>query len=165
VHRCLAFCPAIRDACPLAAFTFCEQRCRTSLANDYCRVLEITGLDYGRYPQDTLDLMNTYRIEIEADVPLLRDGRPSYRSIPARRSSSFTGRKNKLDYYLYSTRVGGFSEWLLDTNDVDTDGAVAHASDSNILPYKINSDCKMMPVPSVARGIPARAQCCSWDNL
>uniref|UniRef100_A0A7S2HRY9 Uncharacterized protein n=1 Tax=Haptolina brevifila TaxID=156173 RepID=A0A7S2HRY9_9EUKA len=84
--------------------------------------------------------MNNFRLDSEAGVPLLRDGRPAYRSIPARRTSRFSIRKNKLDYYLYSTRVRGFSEWLLDTNDIDTDGAVAHASDSNILPYLVNSD-------------------------
>ena len=140
VHRCLAFCPAVRDSCPAAAFSHCEERCRTSLAGEYCRVLEIRGLQHSRYSEDVLDLINLYRIEAEADVPLLRDGRPSYRSIPARRSSTSGGRATKLDYYLYSTRVRGFNEWLLDTNDVDTDGATAHASDGNILPYKINSD-------------------------
>lgn len=145
VHRCLAFCPAIRDSCPLIASTYCEDRCRTTLANDYCRVLEITGLDAGRFPVETLDMMNKFRIEAEADEPLLRDGRPAYRSIPARRPSRFGGRSTKLDYFLYSTRIRGFNEWLLDTNDIDTDGAVAHASDSNILPYMINSDCTPPP--------------------
>jgi hypothetical protein len=69
----------------------------------------------------------------------LRNGRPYYRSIPARRPAG-SSRVNKLDYYLYSTRVRGFDEWLLDTNDVDVDGAEAHASDANLLPYRVNSD-------------------------
>ena len=80
VHRCLAFCPAIRDTCPAVAHQHCEDRCRTSLVPDYCRVIEIVGLEKRNYPQDTLDLLNLYRLEAEADVPLLRDGRPSYRS-------------------------------------------------------------------------------------
>jgi len=160
VHRCLAFCPAIRDSCPLIASTYCEDRCRTTLANDYCRVLEITGLDAGRFPVETLDMMNKFRIEAEADEPLLRDGRPAYRSIPARRPSRFGGRSTKLDYFLYSTRIRGFNEWLLDTNDIDTDGAVAHASDSNILPYMINSDWSVWwPQQSMWLGEPIRVTC------
>jgi hypothetical protein len=99
--------------------------------------------------------MNVYRIEEEADVPLLRDGRPAYRSIPARRASSASGRATKLDYYLYSTRIRGFDEWLLDTNDIESDGAIAHASDSNILPYRINSDCERTAAP------PAQATTCT----
>ena len=140
VHRCRAFCPAIRDACPAEALKHCEERCRTSLAPEYCGVIEIIGLQHSRYPEDTVDLMNLYRIEAEADVPLLRNGRPAYRAIPARRTSGSGGRATKLDYYLYSTRARGYDEWLLDTNDLDSDGAVAHASDGNIEPYRLNSD-------------------------
>jgi len=140
VHRCLTFCPAIRDTCPVAAHQHCEERCRTSLAPAFCRVIEVVGLATSRYEDDTLDMMNLYRLEAEADVPLLRDGRPSYRSIPARRTSG-SGRATKLDYYLYSTRRRGYSEWLLDTNDIEDDGAAAFASDANLEPYRINSDC------------------------
>ena len=41
---------------------------------------------------------------------------------------------------LYATTVRGYTEWLLDTNDIDTDGAAAVVSDSNLAPYRINSD-------------------------
>ena len=87
-----------------------------------------------------MDMLNLYQLEAEADAPLLRDGRPSYRSIPARRTNNVGQRTTKLDYYLYSTRLRGFNEWLLDTNDVDTDGAIAFSSDANIEPYNIHTD-------------------------
>ena len=73
-------------------------------------------------------------------MPLLRNGRPAYRSIPARRATRGTGRVNKLDYYLYSTRDKGFDEWVLDPNDVSTDGARAVVSASGMRPEEINSD-------------------------
>jgi hypothetical protein len=136
---CRSFCPPIRAACPAAALAHCEERCRTTADEAYCPIIEVTGLDTARWTQDTLDIINLYRLEAEADVPLLRAGRPLYRSIPARRPAG-TGRATKLDYYLYATRIRGFEEWLLDQNDIDADGAVAYVSDSNFAPYRINSD-------------------------
>ena len=240
VHQCLAFCPAIRDACPASAFAYCEERCRADFVGDaYCAVLQVDGLHSSRWPDDTLDIMNKYRLEVspalssakfgwrraryralraphtslppwrsgrrhlsghtrrqtrrnsgrpnatsprrltlakserqpssppprlpsmddvmttcrqhpplararatpqaEQKRAILRNGRPYYRSVPARRPAG-SSRVNKLDYYMYATRVRGFDEWLLDTNDIDTDGAQAHVSDANLLPYRINSD-------------------------
>jgi hypothetical protein len=147
--QCLSFCPPIRDACPAAAHQYCEERCRAdafgALASGaYCTILEVSGLDSGVWPrslwsEDTLDMQNLYRLEAEAEVPLLRNGRPAYRSIPARRPPG-SARLTKLDYHLYATTVRGYTEWLLDTNDIDTDGATAVVSDSNLAPYRINSD-------------------------
>lgn len=137
--RCLSFCPPIRDACPVAAYTHCEERCRAATFEQYCTILEVGGLDPARWSSDTLDMMNLYRLEAEQATPLLRDGRPIYRSIPARRPAG-SSRATKLDYYVYATNLRGFTEWLLDTNDIDSDGAVAYVSDSNLAPYRINSD-------------------------
>ena len=148
VHRCLAFCPAIRDTCPAAAYAYCQERCRSLHVPDYCNVIEVVGLEHSRYPPDTVDIMNLYRIEQEADTALLRNGRPYYRSIPARRyggqyGAVGGGSTTKQEYFLYSTQIRGFPEWLLDTNDEDSDGAVAFVSDANMEPSKINSDCKL----------------------
>jgi hypothetical protein len=156
VQRCLQFCPAIRDSCPASAHDHCQKFCRDSHETEFCRVLEVNGLERGHYSEDTRDLLNLYRIETEGDKPLLRGGRPSYRSIPARRTSIVSGRATKLDYYMYSTRIRGFEEWLLDTNDLDTDGAVAHASESNIAPYKLNSDCERRHPTIMQAGSPRR---------
>ena len=62
VHRCLAFCPAIRDTCPAAAYAYCQERCRSLHVPDYCNVIEVVGLEHSRYPPDTVDIMNLYRI-------------------------------------------------------------------------------------------------------
>ena len=137
--RCLAFCLPIRDACPYAAWDHCETTCRMAAFTSFCPVLRVTGLDEDRWDEDTLDIENLYRLEAEADVPLLRDGRPYYRSIPARRPEG-SSRTTKLDYYLYATRTRGYTEWLIDTNDVDSDGAKAVVSDATLVPYRINSD-------------------------
>ena len=142
--QCPSFCPPILDACPSAAHAYCTERCRSEAFEEYCTILEVTGLDVGQWPrslwaEDTLDMMNLYRLEAEAGVPLLRNGRPAYRSIPARRPPG-SARLTKLDYYLYATNVRGYTEWLLDTNDIDTDGAAAVVSDGNLAPYMINSD-------------------------
>ena len=136
--RCLSFCVPIRDMCPPSAHTMCEDHCRSAAFSTFCNVLEISGLDTSRWDEDTLDIMNTYRLEAEQDVPLLRGGRPYYRSIPARRPAG-SARATKLDYYLYATNTRGYTEWLLDTDDVDTDGAVAYVSDSTLTPYRVSS--------------------------
>lgn len=138
--RCLAFCPAIGRSCPTAALAHCESTCRAvAYPTPFCDVLEITGLDRGSWDEDVLDIMNLYRLEAEQEVPLLRDRRPYYRSIPARRPPG-SARKTKLDYYLYATRRNGFTEWMLDTNEFDADGASAFVADSTLAPYHINSE-------------------------
>lgn len=143
---CQSFCQPIRDACPITAHAYCEEYCRSAADASYCTILEISGLGTGTGPwhaalwhPDTLDMMNLYRLEAEAGVPILRTSRPMYRSIPARRPPGSV-RLTKLDYYLYATNVRGYHEWLLDTNDIDTDGAQAVASDGNFAPYRVNSD-------------------------
>ncbi len=117
VHTCLSFCTRVREACPGgregAAHRHCEESCRAVHVGDYCKVIQLTGLDPSAWPEDTLDITNVYRLEAEADIPQLRNGRPTYRSIPARRSreaAAKSGRKNKLDYYIYSTRQAGYDE-------------------------------------------------------
>lgn len=139
--RCLSFCPAIRAACPAAAHAMCETRCRAASfgASGFCPVLEIYGMERSAWDEDTLDIMNVYRLEAEADAPILRDQRPAYRSIPARRPAG-SARATKLDYYLYATRLKGYTEWLFDTNDVDSDGAAAYVSSADLVPYDINSE-------------------------
>jgi len=165
VHRCLAFCPAIRDTCPAAAYAYCQERCRSLHVPDYCNVIEVVGLEHSRYPPDTVDIMNLYRIEQEADTALLRNGRPYYRSIPARRyggqyGAGGGGSTTKQEYFLYSTQIRGFPEWLLDTNDEDSDGAVAFVSDANMEPSKINSDWNVWsPSKRVWTGEPMHIIC------
>ena len=121
--------PPIKDACPPAAHAYCEERCRSESDAEYCEIIEVSGLDSGKFPrslwnEDTLDIQNLYRLEAEAEKPILRTGRPSYRSIPARRPPG-SSRINKLDYHLYATNVRGYTEWLLDRDERDTNGAAA----------------------------------------
>lgn len=142
--QCATFCPPIKDACPPAAHAYCEERCRSESDAEYCEIIEVSGLDSGKFPrslwnEDTLDIQNLYRLEAEAEKPILRTGRPSYRSIPARRPPG-SSRINKLDYHLYATNVRGYTEWLLDRDERDTNGAAAVVSDGNLVPYRINSD-------------------------
>jgi hypothetical protein len=133
VGRCLSFCPAIRDVCPAAAAAHCETFCRDAAFESFCPVLEVSGLDSRRWDDDTLDIMNLYRLEAEQGSPLLRDGRPFYRSIPARRPAG-SARATKLQYYLYATHTRGYTEWLIDTNDLDSDGARAFVADATLAP-------------------------------
>eukprot|EP00966_Prymnesium_polylepis_P299279 6915733-Prymnesium_polylepis.1 len=48
------------------------------------QVLEVSGVD-GDWPVEVRDINNNFRLETERGIPILRNGRPSYRSIPARR--------------------------------------------------------------------------------
>ena len=54
-------------------------------------------------------------VQKQQDEPVVRNGRPTYRPIPSRRSGFRKIRK--LDYLLYSSDVSGFNEWLLDRDD------------------------------------------------
>ena len=139
--RCLAFCPAIGDACPAAALAYCESRCRAVAypGASFCDVLEIDGLLPSAWDEDTLDINNLYRIEAAQGTPILRDQRPYYRSIPSRRPAG-SARATKLDYYLYATRRRGFTEWVFDTDEFDFNGAQAYVSDATLAPYHINSE-------------------------
>ena len=47
-------------------------------------------------------------VQKQQDEPVVRNGRPTYRSIPSRRSGFRKIRK--LDYLLYSSDVSGFNE-------------------------------------------------------
>ena len=112
------------------------------------QVIRISGVDSG-YPVQVQDINNNYRLETEQGVTLLRNGRPSYRSIPARRGEG--SRSSKLDYFLYSTRTNGFTEWLIDRNDLEADGAAAFFASSSYLPQHMNADWgvwRERPTPS-----------------
>ena len=139
---CRSFCSPLKDACPPAAHAHCEEHCRTSssvVGAGYCDLVEVSGLGGHHWNADAKDMNNLYRLEAEAGNPLLREGRPIYRSIPALRSDG-SARATKLDYYIYATRLRGFTEWLIDTNDIADDGAAAYVSASNLAPYLVNSD-------------------------
>ena len=75
------------------------------------QVIQVSGVGAG-WPIEVQDVNNNFRLVTEQGVPILRNLRPSYRSIPARRSGG--SRKAKLDYFLYSTAANGFIEWLID---------------------------------------------------
>mmetsp|Transcript_5827 Transcript_5827/g.15162 ORF Transcript_5827/g.15162 Transcript_5827/m.15162 type:complete len:190 (-) Transcript_5827:60-629(-) len=116
--------------------THCEEYCRTTFSFEYCQVLEVSGVD-GDWPVEVRDINNNFRLETERGIPILRNGRPSYRSIPARRGR---GNAAKLDYFIYSTEARGFTEWLIDRNDLEADGAAGFFASASYLPQSLNTD-------------------------
>ena len=120
----------------------CEDTCRAASEelHDYCKVIEISGID-SSWPENIQDTNNLYRLEAEAGAPRFRAGRPSYVSIPARRSgTTLDGRATKWDYYMYATTLNGFTEWLLDRNSTEDDGAADFVASADYSPQHINSD-------------------------
>lgn len=160
VHQCLSFCPAILDSCPQAeAAAWCEEKCRATFIPSYCDILDLSGVSPRLFPPDLVDINNLFRLESEAGLPLLRNGRPSYRSIPARRIGG-GGRKNKLDYYLYSTNERGYTEWLIDPNDLSHDGASAFVASAEMHPRVVNSEWMVWsPGRREWSGVPLRIVC------
>lgn len=139
IEQCNLFCPAVRRACATTLMppSYCEDYCRSAFEFEYCQVLEVSGVDHS-WPIEVRDVNNNYRLETEQELPILRNGRPSYRSIPARRG--FGSRTAKLNYFLYSTHVAGFTEWLFDSNDIESDGAAGFLASANFLPQTMSAD-------------------------
>ena len=76
----------------------CVDHCREAhITTAYCRVLEVTGVD-SSWSYDVRDINNKYRLEEEGSVAIMRNGRPQYRSVPARRIEGSDDRVNKLNY-------------------------------------------------------------------
>ena len=135
LEDCLRFCPAIEESCAAApALVHCEARCREIHPSTYCEVLTISGLQEGatNWPAKVDDLNTRYRmlvrqctsadahcrahcpahyhaqcrgIQTKLEKPIIINGRPTYRSIPSRRSGFRPVRK--IDYYMYSTAING----------------------------------------------------------
>ena len=89
LEDCLRFCPAIEESCAAeAAVAHCEATCRELHPSTYCEVLTIEGLESGHtsWPPKVNDLNTRYRLLTRLEKPIMVNGRPSYRSIPSRRS-------------------------------------------------------------------------------
>ena len=164
LEDCLRFCPAIEESCAAeAAPAHCEERCRELHPSTYCEVLTIEGLEDGHtsWPPKVNDLNTRYRLLTRLEKPIMLNGRPTYRSIPSRRSGFRAVRKidyylvrarlglglanphpnqvRKIDYYLYSTAMNGFDEWLLDQDQEPFNGATAFVASADVLPYEISA--------------------------
>ena len=140
LEDCLRFCPAIEESCAAeAALAHCEERCRELHPSTYCEVLTIEGLESGHtsWPPKVNDLNTRYRLLTRLEKPIMVNGRPTYRSIPSRRSGFRAVRK--IDYYLYSTTTNGFDEWLLDQDQEPYNGATAFVASADFLPYEISA--------------------------
>ena len=106
LEDCLRFCPAIEESCAAeAAVAHCEATCRELHPSTYCEVLTIEGLESGHtsWPPKVNDLNTRYRLLTRLEKPIMVNGRPSYRSIPSRRSGFRAVRK--IDYCLVRVRV------------------------------------------------------------
>ena len=89
LEDCLRFCPAIEESCAAeAAVAHCEATCRELHPSTYCEVLTIEGLESGHtsWPPKVTDLNTRYRLLTRLEKPIMVNGRPTYRSIPSRRS-------------------------------------------------------------------------------
>lgn len=133
---CRLFCPAIEDSCagaPLAQ-GHCVEWCETTFPVEFCGVLKVTGVP-NTLPDEAQDMNTRYRLLKQREAPIVANGRPTYRSIPSRRTG--VSQTRKLDYFLYSTSLAGYDEWLLDLDFDPTDGANAFVGSSDLLPEHI----------------------------
>ena len=133
---CRLFCPAIEDSCagaPLAQ-AYCVEWCEQTFPVEFCEVLEVTGVPLS-WPDEVQDMNTRYRLLKQREEPIIANGRPTYRSIPSRRAGFSQTRK--IDYFLYSTSVAGYDEWLLDLDSDPNDGASAFVASSDLLPEAI----------------------------
>lgn len=133
---CRLFCPAIEDSCagaPLAQ-AYCVEWCEETFPVEFCEVIEVTGVPLS-WPDEVQDMNTRYRLLKQREAPIIANGRPTYRSIPSRRSGFSQTRK--LDYFFYSTSLAGYDEWLLDLDQDPNDGASAFVGSSDLLPEHI----------------------------
>ena len=144
VHDCTLFCPAVAEACDGVASSLadCEAWCHAlHVRASYCEVLRVSGVADALgvdWDVEVRDINNRYRLVKEVGTPVLIEGRPQYRSIPARRTGG-VGRASTINYYMYATRHRGFSEWLLDTDNKKSNGAAAFVAAANVQPEHANS--------------------------
>ena len=136
LNNCLRFCPAIEAACAGSnvASRYCETTCQENIGTEFCPLIRFGGVD-DSWPDEVQDVNTVFRIETDAAAPILANGRPRYRSVPSRRSRF----SSRVDYYLYSTERSGFTEWLIDRNDNEVDGATAFVASNDFAPSDIHS--------------------------